>query len=84
MNNMNNMNGMNGINNINNTNEKSQNIVREMPDKKDIFYKNLINIGIFIFIGVLIIFLCDQITEIAVNIGMRKTVLILQPYLKKM
>jgi hypothetical protein len=55
-----------------------------MPDKKDIFYKNLINIGIFIFIGVLIIFLCDQITEIAVNIGMRKTVLILQPYLKKM
>lgn len=47
----------------------------------DDFYRNIINIGLFIFIGILIIFLCDQITEIAINLGMKKTVAILQPYL---
>ena len=51
--------------------------------KREIFYRNLINIGLFIFIGVLIIFLCDQITEIAVNIGMKRTIAILEPYLQK-
>lgn len=49
--------------------------------KTDIFYKNLINIGIFIFIGILIIFMCEQITEIAINIGMRRTYMLLEPYL---
>lgn len=53
-------------------------------DKKDIFYKNLINIGLFVFIGILVIFLCDQITEIAVNIGMKKTVELLKPYLARL
>lgn len=50
---------------------------------KDVFYKNLINIGLFILVGILIIFLCDQITEIAISIGMKKTVQILEPYLYK-
>lgn len=50
-------------------------------NKSNLFYKNLINIGLFIFVGVLIIFLCDQITEIAINIGMKRTVAILEPYL---
>jgi ABC-type antimicrobial peptide transport system permease subunit len=53
-------------------------------DKKDIFYKNLINIGLFVFIGILVIFLCDQITEIAVNLGMKKTVELLKPYLARL
>jgi hypothetical protein len=52
--------------------------------KKDAYYKNLINIGLFVFIGILIIFLCDQITEIAINIGMKKTVYILEPYLARL
>ena len=52
--------------------------------KNDIFYKNLINIALFVFIGILIIFLCDQITEIAVNIGMKKTVAILEPYIARL
>ncbi len=51
--------------------------------KKDIFYKNLINIGLFIFIGILIIFICEQITEIAINIGMRRAIILLEPYLNK-
>lgn len=52
--------------------------------KKDAYYKNLINIGLFVFIGILIIFLCDQITEIAINIGMKKTIAILEPYLARL
>lgn len=53
-----------------------------ITEKKDLFYKNLVNIGLFVFIGVLIIFLCDQITEIAISIGMKRTVALLEPYLK--
>lgn len=73
------------------TNEKEVIIKKEIPESikpknndsaKDIFYKNLINIGLFILIGIMIIFLCDQITEIAINIGMKKTVAILEPYLQ--
>lgn len=56
----------------------------ESSTKKDIFYKNLINIGLFALIGILIIFLCDQITEIAINIGMKKTVYILEPFLQEL
>jgi len=55
----------------------------DIKNKKDIFYKNLINIGLFIFIGIVIIMLCDQITEIAINIGMKKTMIMLEPYLQK-
>jgi len=50
---------------------------------KDTYYKNLVNIGLFIFIGILIIFLCDQITEIAINLGMKKTIELLEPFLSK-
>lgn len=49
----------------------------------DMFFKHFINIGLFIFIGILIIFLCEQITEIAIGIGMKRTVSILEPYLRK-
>lgn len=50
--------------------------------EKDIFYKNVVNIGLFALIGILIIFLCDQIAEIAINQGMQKTIQILEPYLQ--
>ena len=56
---------------------------KQTNNKKDIFYKNIINIGLFIFIGILIIFICEQISEIAINIGMRRTFLLLEPYLEK-
>lgn len=69
---------------------KTANTVNDMekPNKStdntnDIFYKNFINIGLFIFIGILIIFLCEQITEIAIHIGMKRTIAILEPYLRK-
>lgn len=50
--------------------------------EKDLFYKNVVNIGLFALIGILIIFLCDQIAEIAINQGMQKTIQILEPYLQ--
>ena len=46
------------------------------PDQsinKKAIYNNYINIGLFIIIGIAIILLCNQITEIAINIGMKKT-----------
>jgi hypothetical protein len=42
----------------------------------------MINIGLYMLVGLLIIFICDQITEIAISIGMKKTVYILEPYLR--
>lgn len=41
------------------------------------------NIALFIFIGIVIILLCDQITELAINIGMKRATEILEPYLNK-
>jgi hypothetical protein len=49
-----------------------------------IFNKNnkmYINIFLFLFIGIVIIFICEQITEIAINIGMKSCIKILKPYL---
>lgn len=61
----------------NNTSGKTANMT-----KRDLFYKNMINIALFIFIGIIIIFICDQITEIAINIGMKRAINILEPYLQ--
>jgi hypothetical protein len=48
------------------------------------FYKNLINIGIFILIGVFLIFLIDLLTELALHKGMKQTVEILAPLLEEL
>jgi hypothetical protein len=54
-----------------NENKKTQNI-----------FNMLINIFIFVFIGILIILLCDYIAEIAIQIGSTKTANTLEPYIK--
>lgn len=64
-------------------NEENNKKLQE-SEKKNKMYSNYINIGLFIFIGIAIILLCDQIAEIAINIGMRKTAKILEPYLIKL
>jgi len=46
-------------------------------------YDTFYNIALFIFIGIVIILLCDQITELAINIGMKRTIEILEPYLNR-
>jgi len=62
--------------------DKSKSTNTKEYAQKDIFYRNLVNIGLFVLIGILIIFLCDQITEIAINIGMKRTILLLEPHLQ--
>lgn len=54
------------------------------PKSNDaVFLNNVINLGLFIFIGIVIILLCDQITEVAIQIGMKRTMIMMQPYLQK-
>jgi hypothetical protein len=50
----------------------------------NIFYKNLINIGLFILIGVFIIFLLDLLTDLAFHKGMKETVNILLPLIEEL
>ena len=54
-----------------NENKKTQNI-----------FNMLINIFIFVFIGILIILLCDYIAELAIQIGSTKTANTLESYIK--
>jgi hypothetical protein len=55
----------------------------ENAKKSDDNYSNFLNIALFIFIGIVIILLCDQITELAINLGMKRATEILEPYLNK-
>ena len=55
----------------------------DQEKKVDNNYDYLYNIALFIFIGIIIIFLCDQIAELAINIGMKRATQILEPYLNK-
>lgn len=60
---------------------------QENVSKKDPinnFYKNIINIGLFILIGIFIIFLLDLLTELALHKGMKQTVEILIPLLEEL
>ena len=61
-------------NNNNNNNKKSINN----------FYKSMINIGLFILIGIFIIFLLDLLIELALHKGMKQTVNILAPLLEEL
>ena len=61
----------------------NENIVKKKNPIND-FYKNIINIGLFILIGVFIIFLLDLLTELALHKGMKQTVEILIPLLEEL
>jgi hypothetical protein len=60
--------------------EKLQESIRENKKSEGII-NTIINVLIFIFIGVAIILLCDYIVEMAIHIGMKKTTNILEPYI---
>ena len=45
-------------------------------------YKAIFNISILLLIGIAIILLCDQIVELSIQIGMKRVVNILEPFLK--
>jgi hypothetical protein len=54
------------------------------PPKISNFYKNIINIVLFILIGIFVIFLLDLLTELALHKGMKQTVQILLPLLEEL
>jgi len=41
----------------------------------------IINVFIILFVGVIIILLCDYLVELSIQIGMKKTTYILEPYI---
>lgn len=53
-------------------------------NKTNNFYKTLINIAIFILIGIFIIYLLDLLTELALNRGMKRTLDTLLPLLEEL
>jgi hypothetical protein len=55
----------------------------DKSDKSDNYiYNAIFNISILLIIGIAIILLCDQIVELAIQIGMKRAVYILEPYIK--
>jgi hypothetical protein len=60
--------------------EKLQESIRENK-KFENTINTIINVFIFIFIGGAIILLCDYLVEMAIQIGMKKTTNILEPYI---
>lgn len=64
-----------------NDDDKISEIIKENKKTEGIL-NTLINIFIFVFIGTLIILLCDYISELAIQIGKTKTANILDPYIK--
>jgi hypothetical protein len=56
----------------------------ENVNKTNNFYKTLINIAIFILIGIFIIYLLDLLTELALNRGMKRTLDTLLPLLEEL
>lgn len=66
--------------------EKIENVekVVEKVEKNDnnYIYKAIFNISILLLIGIAIILLCDQIVELSIQIGMKRVVNILEPFIK--
>ena len=64
--------------------EKQENEKKEKQEKSDTtyIYNAIFNISILLIIGIAIILLCDQIVELAIQIGMKRAVNILEPLIK--
>ena len=55
----------------------------DKSEKSDNYiYNAIFNISILLIIGIAIILLCDQMVELAIQIGMKRAVYILEPYIK--
>ena len=67
--------------NIENSMKKDVSIEREKTGNTYI-YNAIFNISILLIIGIVIILLCDQIVELSIQIGMKRTVNILEPFIK--
>jgi len=56
--------------------------VKETTDHKYNYINTFITFIVFLLFGILIIFLCDYIVETSIQIGMKRTVNILEPYIR--
>jgi len=64
---------------------KEENVVKDVKETTDHKYNYIntfITFIVFLLFGILIIFLCDYIVETSIQIGMKRTVNILEPYIR--
>jgi len=64
--------------------ETYQNYYNYQNQQNNNFYKTLINIAIFILIGIFIIYLLDLLCELSLNKGMKKTLDTVLPLLEEL
>lgn len=62
--------------------EKIESSEKIEKNDNNYIYKAIFNISILLLIGIAIILLCDQIVELSIQIGMKRVVNILEPFLK--
>lgn len=56
---------------------------KDKSDRSDNYiYNAIFNISILLIIGIAIILLCDQMVELSIQIGMKRAVYILEPFIK--
>jgi hypothetical protein len=77
---VNNVEKVNNIEKVNNVEKVVEKVVEK--DDNNSIYKTIFNISILLLIGIAIILLCDQIVELSIQIGMKRVVNILEPFLK--
>jgi hypothetical protein len=71
-----------------NINENRDNLAKQDTSTKketngnNYIYNAIFNISILLIIGIAIILLCDQIVELSIQIGMKRVVNILEPFIK--
>ena len=67
------------------TQEKIEEKLTEKPVERSLnnyIYNAIFNISILLIIGIAIIILCDQMVELSIQIGMKRVVNILEPFIK--
>ena len=62
--------------------EKQDIVVKQEKAGNNYIYNAIFNISILLIIGIAIILLCDQIVELSIQIGMKRVVNILEPFIK--
>ena len=64
------------------TTEKVEKVEKVEKTDNNYIYNAIFNISILLIIGIAIILLCDQIVELAIQIGMKRAINILEPLIK--
>ena len=57
-------------------------VVPLAKNESNYIYNAIFNISILLIIGIAIILLCDQIVELSIHIGMKRTINILEPFIR--